>query len=261
MQTSLGALLSDSARRFGEKTALIVKQQHLSFNELEKASSLFASALQCLGIKKGDRVSLIAPNSIKWVISYYGILKAGAIVNPLQPEFTAEQAAHAINDCDATAVIGDIDLINPLLKQTSLTDLQYVIAFDETAKTRFLNFEQLVENAEMANNLPEIASDLPEIALDDLAAICYTSGTSGHPKGAMLSHRGLLMNAALMTAMHARNEQDTAVTALPCFHVYGVMVLNSAITSGMTLVLHARFDANTVLASIEEHQASLFVEM
>ena len=93
---------------------------------------------------------------------------------------------------------------------------------------------------------------------DDTSTICYTSGTTGHPKGAMQSHRSVLMNASLTALMHGRQASDIVVTALPLVHVYGTVVMNSMLLNGGTLVLHSKFDERAVLDSIASHRATLF---
>ena len=91
-----------------------------------------------------------------------------------------------------------------------------------------------------------------------LSTIGYTSGTTGHPKGAMQSHRAVILNGAMTAQMHLKSELDTVVTALPCPHVYGNVVFNGAMMYGLTLVLHARFDAAEILRSIQAHRATMF---
>ena len=93
---------------------------------------------------------------------------------------------------------------------------------------------------------------------DSLSTICYTSGTTGHPKGAMHSHRNVIVNTAMTAIMHVRTREDTVVTALPCPHVYGNVVLNASLLFGMTLVLLPSFDPAEVMEAIEEHRATLF---
>jgi long-chain acyl-CoA synthetase len=100
--------------------------------------------------------------------------------------------------------------------------------------------------------------EVPDIDPLSLSTIGYTSGTTGHPKGACLSHHSILLNVAMTALMHQRSDRDTVVTALPCPHVYGNVVMSGAVQSGMTLVLHPSFDEKTILQSIQEHRATLF---
>lgn len=92
----------------------------------------------------------------------------------------------------------------------------------------------------------------------DLATVCYTSGTTGHPKGAMQTHQSIVLNTELTSTLHGRNPHDVAVSALPCSHVYGNVVMNSAFLCGMTLVLHGSFDVERVMESIQKNRATLF---
>jgi long-chain acyl-CoA synthetase len=111
------------------------------------------------------------------------------------------------------------------------------------------------------NDLLASASDeftIGEIDPDSLSTIGYTSGTTGHPKGACLSHRSIVLNVAMTALMHQRSERDTVVTALPCPHVYGNVVMSGAVQSGMTLVLHPVFDEKAVLESIQTQRATMF---
>jgi long-chain acyl-CoA synthetase len=100
--------------------------------------------------------------------------------------------------------------------------------------------------------------EIGDIDSDSLSTIGYTSGTTGHPKGACLSHRNILLNVAMTALMHQRGERDTVVTALPCPHVYGNVVMSGAIQNGMTLVLHPAFEEQAIMQSIQDHKATLF---
>jgi len=104
MLSCLCQLLRDAARRSGERTALIVDGRRFSFSELDALSSRFASALVGIGVKPGDRVTLYGPNSLEWVVSYYGILKTGAVVNPINVMLTPEEVAYVVDDCEARAI-------------------------------------------------------------------------------------------------------------------------------------------------------------
>jgi len=127
-----------------------------------------------------------------------------------------------------------------------------LIAFgDDALPTGMLSFNEMLAGSE---DKFEIAATDP----DALSTIGYTSGTTGHPKGACLSHRNILLNVAMTALMHQRSERDTVVTALPCPHVYGNVVMSGAIQNGMTLVLHPAFEEKAILQSIREHSATMF---
>lgn len=250
MEQSIGALVTRSARRFGEKTALIVDGKRWSFRQLDNYSSILANALRERGVINASVVSLYSPNCAQWVIAYYAILKLGAVVNPLNLMLTPSEAAYAVNDCKAVAVFGSLEKLIPL-RDTLGRDRLRLISFGGPGAS-IESFNDLLVGQE-AGPYP-----VEGIGLDDLSTIAYTSGTTGHPKGAMLSHRAILLNTAMTSTYHVRTEHDTVVSALPCSHVYGNIVMNSAIACGMTLVLHAIFDAKAVLASVENYRATMF---
>lgn len=250
MEQSIGALVTRSAQRFGEKTALIVNGEGWSFRQLDNCSSILASALRKRGVRRGSVVSLYSPNCAQWVISYYAILKLGAVVNPLNLMLTPSEAAYAVKDCKAVAVLGSLEKMVPLRDTLGREHLR-LISFGGPGAGIERFADLLVEEE------PGVYP-IDGIGLDDLSTIGYTSGTTGHPKGAMLSHRAILLNTAMTATYHVRTEHDTVVSALPCSHVYGNIVMNSAIACGMTLVLHAVFDAKAILASIEKNRATMF---
>lgn len=256
MQQAIGLLPTEAARRFGAKTALIHAGRRWSFTELDATSDRLAASLQAMGIEVGDRVSIYAPNSPEWVIAYYAVLKIGAVVNPLNLMLTPQEAAYAMNDCGSAAVFGTIEKIAALAPVRHQTKLRHLISHGHDAVAPppigALSFDELIENGK---RLPLAR---PTIGSNTLSTIGYTSGTTGHPKGAMLTHEAILLNTAMTATMHLRTERDVVVTALPCSHVYGNIVMNAAIAHGMTLVLHRTFDAVAVLDSIEQHRATMF---
>lgn len=256
MQRDIGQLPTEAARRFGAKTALIHAGRRWSFIELDEASDRLAASLQAMAVEAGDRVSIYAPNSPEWVIAYYAVLKIGAVVNPLNLMLAPQEAAYAMNDCGSVAVFGTIEKIAALAPVRQQTKLRHLISHghDDAAPLPIdvLAFDELIEDGK------RLPLTKPTISSDSLSTIGYTSGTTGHPKGAMLTHEAILLNTAMTATMHVRTEHDVVVTALPCSHVYGNIVMNAAIAYGMTLVLHRTFDAVTVLDSIEQHRATMF---
>lgn len=251
MPATIGAFLSEAAERFADKTALVFEEQVWTFKQLDDASSRVAGYLQSQGVGRGDRVSLYSPNCAEWVIAYYGVLKIGAVVNPLNLMLTPDEAVYAMKDCGAIAVFGSADLIAQLLGVLAGTHVRQCIVLTGEAPPGSIDLQRILKNG---------TSDflVPEIEADALSTIGYTSGTTGFPKGAVLTHRAIVMNTAMTATMHVRTCADTVVSALPCSHVYGNIVMNAAMAYGMTLVLHKTFDVQRVLQSIQTHRATLF---
>jgi long-chain acyl-CoA synthetase len=248
MLDSLGQVLPNAARRFGDKTALVIEGRSFSFRELNDLSSALAANLVDLGVKPGDRVTLYAPNSWEWIVSYYGALKAGAVINPVNVMLTPAEIAYVTRDCGAKVLIGSPDKIAPALA-AGVTGLRS-IAFGNTAVPGTTAFNELVAKP--------IAFNAVAVESAALSTIGYTSGTTGHPKGAMQSHRAVMLNAAMTAQMHAKSGLDIVVTAVPCPHVYGNVIFNGTMLYGLKLILHPRFDVADTLASIQAHKATMF---
>lgn len=256
LPTSVGEIIVGSARRWGDKTALIFDDRRYSFDDLDRQSSLIADRLEALGYGRGDRLSLYAANCPEWIIAYYAIMKIGAVANPLNLMLTPDEAAYAMSDCGARAVFGSADKIAGLVDARGKTRLEHCIAFGGATPAGTIDFESLLTRpvkADLARRYP-----VQGIDINDACTVGYTSGTTGHPKGAVLAHRSILMNTAMTATMHVRTDRDVIASALPFSHVYGNIVMHTAIAYGGTLVLHQTFDAGRVLHSIERHRCTLF---
>jgi long-chain acyl-CoA synthetase len=251
MLESLAQVSSTAAARFGEKPALLFEGRSFSFAEIDALACRLANALRGLGIEPGDRVTLYSSNCWEWVVSYYGILKTGAVANPLNVMLTTPEVAYVARDCGARAIIASADKGPALLDIKNDTPLEHVILFGAVAPAGAEAFEDLTSRG-------KDTFEVPDVETDALSTICYTSGTTGHPKGAMLSHRNVLMNTALTAVMHRRTEHDIIVTALPCAHVYGNVVMNGCFFYGGTLALLRRFEEKAVLGAIQERRATMF---
>jgi long-chain acyl-CoA synthetase len=248
MLGSLGEVLPYAARRFGDRRALVTGEGSFSFAELDALSSALAASLANRGVGPGDRVTLYAPNSWEWIVSYYGALKTGAVINPVNVMLTPAEVAYVTADCGAKALIGSPEKIRPAL-EAGVVGLESIVFGDEPVAGA-TPFGELIAGSHGFDPVP--------VAPDALAAICYTSGTTGRPKGAMQSHRAIVLNGAITAQMHLKSELDTVVSALPCPHVYGNVVFNGALMYGLTLVMHPRFDPAEILTSIETHRATMF---
>ncbi len=252
MMNSIGLIPAEAAKRYGDWTALIVPDRELTFNELDALTNRCANALVDLGVKPGDRVTLYSGNCWEWIVSYYGALKIGAVINPINVMLTPGEVEFVANDCGASVVIASHEKALSIAGVKGKSKVRELIAFgDEALPKGMLSFNDILAASDET-------FEVGDIDPDSLSTIGYTSGTTGHPKGACLSHRNILLNVAMTALMHQRSERDTVVTALPCPHVYGNVVMSGAIQNGMTLVLHPAFEEKAIMQSIQDHKATLF---
>ncbi|MFD9459798.1 long-chain fatty acid--CoA ligase [Streptomyces sp. NPDC060027] len=227
---SLAAILAENARRRPTKTALVEGDLRLTFAEVWRSVLAQAGALVGLGVRPGDRVALMAPNTAEFPHAYYAIAAAGGVVVPVHLLLSASEVEHVLMDSDATLL-----LCHPAQAGTGAAAAR---ALGVRTVTLGAEFEQLASHAEP---LPSYVTR----DADDPAVVFYTSGTTGVPKGAVLSHFNLVMNATV-NAFDANDirPDDIALGALPLFHAFGQTVsLNSTWRAGATLVLLPRFDA------------------
>ncbi len=243
-----GDILAAAARRYGDKTALITAERSLSYAELDDLAARSAAGLLAAGVRPGQVVSLYGPNSWQWVAAYHAILRAGAVVNPINVMLTPPEVAYILQDCGSAAVLTS-DAQLPVLTELAagIGSVGFVRGLDTEGPAGF---------AALAGTDP--LTSPPDADPAGLCTIGYTSGTTGHPKGAMQSQRAVLFNCALTATMHGRTDRDVVVTALPAPHVYGNVVINGTFLAGGTVVLMQRFSAAEALALIGEHEATMF---
>ncbi|MFB7650972.1 MULTISPECIES: long-chain fatty acid--CoA ligase [unclassified Streptomyces] len=242
---SVAAILAENARRRPDKEALVEGDLRLSFAEVWRRARAQAGALTGLGVRPGDRVALMAPNTADFPQAYYAIAAAGGVVVPVHLLLSAEEVEHVLRDSGATLL-----LCHPAQAGTG------------TAAAR----EAGVRVITLGDEFGKLAADaepLPTYVTrdaDDPAVVFYTSGTTGVPKGAVLSHFNLVMNATV-NAFDANDirPDDIALGALPLFHAFGQTVsLNSTWRAGATLVLLPRFDAARAIELMVEEKVNTF---
>ena len=239
-----GDILPATARRYRDKTALITAERTLTYAELDDLTARAAAGLRAAGVQSGQVVSLYGPNSWQWVVAYHAILRAGAVVNPVNVMLTPPEVAFVLKDCGAAAVFAAGEQL-AALRAAGVGTAGFVLDGDgPDGLTALLAAEPL--------------EDQPDIDPDALCTIGYTSGTTGHPKGAMQSQRAVLYNCALTATMHGRSERDVVVTALPAPHVYGNVAINGTFLAGGTVVLMRRFSPGEALGLMGEHRATMF---
>ncbi len=240
-------LLDDATKDFGRRTAIWFMKRKITYNEFKDIADRLATALVDLGVKKGDIVAIMIPNFPQFLFSFYGIQKAGGIVTACSVLHTEPELAYQLNDSGAEIIIawdGQLDKINKIRDRTRLRHVIITNAMDyipnaprdppEIAGT--IQFVRLVNNTKP--NLPKFETN----AKEDVCVLQYTGGTTGLPKGAMLTHYNLVSNCVATNAWLSSETQrgkDTALTNLPLFHIYGMTVcMNSLIYNASTIALN-----------------------
>jgi long-chain acyl-CoA synthetase len=262
--------LRELARKDPDKPALYFYGKRLTYRELDEASDRFANALLDLGVQKGEPVVLFLQNCPQYLVCHYGIQKMGAIVVPSNPMFKEMELEYLLKDLDARVIVTLDDLVPIVDNVWDKTRLQYVIA---TRYQDFLPAEPvpdfpgpLAENSHhpgTLNLLPLLSSasnEPPSISvnMDDVCLIVYTSGTTGLPKGAMLTYRNAQFKTECLVQAFRFTKDDTFLSVMPLFHIAGMLFsVNASIYSGGTNVLLNRFTPETFMDAIERYNVTV----
>jgi malonyl-CoA/methylmalonyl-CoA synthetase len=215
----------------------------LCYDQVRSVTARFANALVALGVKPGDRVMVQAEKSITSVCIYLAVLKIGAVYNPLNTAYTAAELEYFIGDAEPTL------LLLPKAAKPTVAALEVAkkIAAIETLETDGKG--SIVDLAFKQSDKHQTVVRTPQ----DLAALLYTSGTTGRSKGAMITHQNLVSNAETLSDYWGFRADDVLLHALPIFHVHGLFVaLHTALLSGVTMLWHAKFDVDAVLADLPQ---------
>jgi long-chain acyl-CoA synthetase len=259
MSLNLATLLRQSARRYPEKTALVLGETSISYAMLHGMACRFAGALRGLGVHPGQHVALLLPNVPHFTVAYFGALYAGAAVVPLNVLLTAEEIAYHLSDSDAVALVAWEGFAEQALAGVRRAEsckhaiLAKANPADTTAPEGALNMMAL-----LGSSAPVV--DLPATSPDDTAVILYTSGTTGKPKGAELSHFNLFHNAEYVAnKLLPGDSSRVALAVLPLFHSFGqTCIQNATLSLGGSLVLMPRFDAKGAFELMSKHRVNLF---
>jgi long-chain acyl-CoA synthetase len=261
-------ILQLAAGRYGERPATAFFGAHLTFRELKGQVDRFATALVRLGITKGDRVGIMLPNSPQYLISFFALVRLGAIVTNINPIYTLREVDLVAQDAGLKAVIA-LDQLAPLLlavKPTSsiehviATSVQEYTARPEDAPATpegTLSFTELIKSVDYPE-LPRVSID-PE---EDIAVLQYTGGTTGVPKGAMLTHYNLYANSlqsGLWGEGVTEKGNERYLMVIPYFHIYGqtVGMLIGAWHGAMQIMI-PKFDVNLLLDAIKRYEPTFF---
>ncbi|MDR6998328.1 long-chain-fatty-acid--CoA ligase [Neobacillus niacini] len=251
MSFNLDENLKRSVKNFPDSIAYIYKDKSVTYQEFSQLVDRVAAGLSAHGVGKGDGVALILGNSPEFIISYYGILRLGAFIVPINPLFTQGEIGYILENSQAKAVIAHVS-VEPKLTEVrkQLENLKLVI-YTETEDQDW-TWKHLTKASIHFYESPSINQE-------DLAVILYTSGTTGKPKGVMLSHRNLASNADSISKLLELQNIDRVVAVLPMFHVFCMTIcLNAPIACGATILIQPRFSPAEVVRTISDRKATVF---
>lgn len=263
---NLVSRVRETALEQPNKTAYHFMGSDTSYAEFDQSISRFASALRELGVEKGDHVAFLLGNTPHFLISLYATMRLGATAIPINPIYTPDEISYILQNSDAKAVIA-LDMLLPLIEKVAgafPSVLTYVIcettpeagekitALPEDVRKKVKPFTQLIKSSS-SDVLPV------DISPDDTAVILYTSGTTGRPKGAMLTHENLFSNARDTADYLGFTGSDKVLATLPVFHVFALtVVVNAPLLKGATILLVPRFTPQDVFDMAKNQQATVF---
>lgn len=270
---ALGEALRETARKYPENSAIIYFGARTTYKELDELVDKFATALQDLGVKKGDRVGIFLPNIPQFVISLYGALRAGAVCVACSPLYKARELEHQLNDAGAETLVA-MDTLYSIVQETKeRTKLRNVITTSPRdylppllrllAPLKGVKSQKCPGALDFLSLMKKYGPDPKPVTVkpEDLALLQYTGGTTGVPKGAMITHRNLVVNAGQCELqLPIRRGVDVNVSALPLFHIFGMTcAMNAPVLTGTTMLMIPNpRDPKAILKAITKHKASVF---
>ncbi|MFQ5795936.1 MAG: long-chain fatty acid--CoA ligase [Candidatus Bipolaricaulia bacterium] len=278
-EVPLDRLLEETVKHYRDRTAIRFFGQRISYGELNGWVDRCAAAFHELGIRKGDRISISLPNLPQFVIAFYGALRVGATVIQTNPLYTERELKEILNDAGAKAIV-TLRRLYPRVKVIQKeTSLEHIIVtsirdFLPTLKRWLYPLAQMRHGMrvrvpqdaahDLMTMLAAAPATLPTVEIDpheDVALLQYTGGTTGTPKGVMLTHYNLVVNTLQARAWFAKSREgeEVIMAALPFFHVYGMTVaLNLSIYLAATMILVPRFEIDEILELINAYCPTLF---
>ncbi len=252
MSFNLACILRESAKADPDKPLLHLGEISFSYAQVEELAGRVAGGLRAAGLQPGDKVAVQLPNVPQFLFAYFGILKAGMTMVPINPLLTAPEVAYHLTDSDARVLVTHEQFATPALAGAAdAGQVPTYVVGDSGAPAGGRDFAELTA--------ADVWDDLYPSSSDDTAVLVYTSGTTGKPKGAELTHFQLFMNCTTAGDLFGLKSEDVVMGVLPLFHVFGLSsVLNCGVRFGATLVLVPRFDVDVVLDAVEQRRVTVF---
>lgn len=246
-------ILSNAAKTQGDKTAAVCGNSHLTFAALDELSDRFASGLYALGVRKGDRVLMYLRNSLEFIVVYYGILKSGGVVITASPMFKEMELSNLANDSGAETFVFLDTLYSNIETLSGRTPIKRLISVGDQAISSALSFRKIL--SQYPPHPPEVNIDPKE----DVAAIQYTGGTTGIPKGAMMTHFNLVSNAIMNARWFEWTKKEKVMGVTPFYHTWGPTVcINSVFYAGATVYIMSHFEPEECLELVQREKITIF---
>lgn len=251
-------LLRMAAERVPDRTALIYHNLSFTYREMVSMVNCIANGLYNLGLRKGEKICLLTTNRPEYTVTFIAASSIGLIASPMNPAYKEREIGYQLENAEASAILIQrelLPLLQTVLTQKSLPKLKHIIVTGESTP------EGMPQAITWGTLLRESSSELPpkvEISGDDLVALPYSSGTTGLPKGVMLTHRNLTTNNLQFTTSLQTDVSDVALIFLPFYHIYGVMLTGSFLACGGTQVLMERFDLLQSLELCEKYGVTYY---
>ncbi|MBI5873639.1 MAG: long-chain fatty acid--CoA ligase [Candidatus Omnitrophica bacterium] len=254
---NLPEILSSGCDKHPHRTAIIFGQKKITYAETYKKASAVASALKSWEVKKGDRIALLLDNSPDFVFCYFGILMSGAIVVPINHMFKRDEVKYIVEDSESVCLLTSSAYSSMAMELNVIIDsLKFVALTNQnTQNARSL---AVYLNGQNSITRDAVAED-PET--ENLAVFLYTSGTTGHPKGAMLTHANLLANAMSSSKTIRVNANDTFICFLPLFHSFAatVCMIMPLLNGAKTVIMKSPRPIKKLLRAIRKNKVTIFV--
>lgn len=283
-ERSVPEVFDEAVEKWGNRTSLIFYGKKITYRELKDQADRFATALCDLGVKKGDKVALYLLNCPQFVIAYLGALKAGAVITPISPMYVSSEVKHQLEDSEAKDIVCQ-DLLYDRVEKTGIklrnviitgigeylpgvkkfvgsSVLRNIYKKMEVPSTKIFEREGFHQFQDLIKKYPPNPPRIEINPKEDLAVLPYTGGTTGLPKGAMLTHYNLVVNEAQSQAMWLpffEEGAEVVIAYLPFYHVYGqVIIMLDGLIWGYTLVIFTTPDLDDILHAIGAYKATVF---
>ena len=264
---TIGAFFDGQVEKYREREALVVKHQNVrwTWGELGRRVDDLAAGLTALGLERGDRVGIWAPNTSEWTLAQFATAKAGLVLVNVNPAYRRSELEYAMNKVECKALIlapalktsNYLEIVDDLVKAKKLPHLRHIVRLGKDKTPGMLNFDDVASAGGNAERV-RLAELGPKLQFDDAINVQFTSGTTGHPKGATLSHHNILNNGYFVGGGLKLTENDRLCIPVPLYHCFGMVMGNlGCLTHGATMVYPSEaFDPLATLQAVSEERCT-----